>query len=109
MRRIPVDVPALGDVRFVQAETRTDEDGKPLLRGNVHVQRASVLVKPRNDKPEVIEVNVVQDDPIRLGDNEKIRVENLTVMLWQNEGRAGLSYNADAITSLNAPAGMPKP
>lgn len=110
MRRIPVDTAPLGEMRFVQSETRTDNEGKVLLRDGVKVQRVSVLVKPRNERPEVIDVNITQDEPIHFGDNEKVWFENLTVMMWQTDGRAGVTYNADHVKSQNAPAssGLPK-
>lgn len=105
MRRIPVDVPALGDMRFIQSETRTDPEGKPVLRDGVKVQRVSVLAKPRGERPEVLEISVRQDEPIRMNDNEKIRVDNLTAMPWNTDGRSGIAFNADSIKPLNAPSG----
>lgn len=106
MRRIPVDPGALGDARYVQSTTRTTPDGAIVMRDGIPVQRVSVLVKPKDDKPEVIEINVANMTPITMDDNAKVRIEDLTALPWANEGRSGISWNAKAISQIG---GIPKP
>lgn len=71
MRRIPVDVPALGDIRFVQAEQQRNQQGEPVLRDGVPVQVASLLIKPKNERPEVLQVKVVRAEPLRVDENAR--------------------------------------
>ena len=88
-------------MRFLQSETRTDQEGKPLLRDGVPVQRVSLLVRPAGGKPEVIEVNVARIEPVRLAENCRVAVRDLTVSQWSVDGRAGVSYAAGAIEPVN--------
>lgn len=106
MNRIPVSVPALGDVRFLGCETRTDNEGKPVLRDGVPVQRASILIAPPGGKREVIDVNLVQAEPVRGPEYGKAKVLNLVARPWSIDGRDGVSFSADNITVVG---GMPAP
>ena len=108
MRRIPVDPARLGEPRFVQSETRTDNEGKTVLRDGVPVQRVSVLVKPADERPEVLEVSVPRTEPFKFNDNEKVRFDNLRAMPWSTEGRSGVSYSADDVRPANNPGGPVK-
>lgn len=98
MNRIPVDIVQLGDVRFLGAQTRTDPEGKPVLRDGVPVQRVSILVAPPEGRREVIEVNVVRVEPIRGTEYAKARLANLTARPWSIDGRDGVSFSADDVT-----------
>lgn len=102
MNRIPVSVPALGDVRFLGCEARTDNEGKPVLRDGVPVQRVSVLVAPPDGRREVIDVNVTQAEPINGPEYGKAKIMNLTARPWVIDGRDGVSFSADAITVVGA-------
>ncbi|MBS6716924.1 MAG: hypothetical protein KH250_06625 [Bifidobacterium longum] len=106
MRRIPVDQGALGDMRYIQSETRTTPDGAIVMRDGLPVQRVSVLVKPKGDKPEVLEINVPSATPIVLDDNAKVRIDDLTAMPWSTDGRSGISWSAAGINQIG---GVPKP
>lgn len=103
MNRIPVDCAALGDMRFLAGEARMDQDGKPVLRDGVPVQRVSVLVRPADGRQEVIEINVTRVEPVRMGDLARVRIMNLTARPWVIDGRDGISWNADDVTPLGGP------
>lgn len=103
MRRIPVDAAALGDVRFVQAEQQRDQQGEPLLWDGVPVQVASLLIKPKGERPEVLQVKVVRAEPVRVDENARVRVVDLTATPWARDGRDGVSYQAADITPLGGP------
>lgn len=103
MNRIPVSVPALGDVRFLSCEAKTDPEGKPVLRDGVPVQRVSVLIAPPDGKREVIDVNLVQPDPVAGPEYGKAKIMNLVARPWVIDGRDGISFSADAITVVGAP------
>lgn len=103
MNRIPVDASALGDIRFVSTEPRTDREGKPVLRDGTPVQRASILVRPDDGKSEVIAVDVVRALPFTLGELARVRVMNLIARPWSIDGRDGVSFSADDIQPLSSP------
>ena len=102
MNRIPVSVPALGDVRYLGCEARTDGEGKPVLRDGVPVQRVSVLVAPPDGKREVIDVNVTQPEPVRGQEYGKAKIMNLFARPWSIDGRDGVSFSADSIMVVGA-------
>lgn len=106
MNRIPVSVPALGDVRFLGCEAKTDNEGQPILRDGVPVQRVSILVAPPDGRREVIDVNVVQPEPVRGQEYGKAKITGLTARPWVIDGRDGVSFSADSITVIG---GMPTP
>lgn len=103
MRRIPVDVPALGAIRFVQVERQTDQNGEPVLRDGVPVQVASLLIKPKGERPEVLQVKVVRAEPVRVDENARVRITDLTATPWSRDGRDGVSYQAADITPIGGP------
>lgn len=100
MRRIPVDMAALGEARFVQAETRVDREGRPVLRDGVPVQRVSLLVRPKGERPEVLDVDVARVEPVRMAENTRVRLGDLTCTPWAVEGRSGVTYRAVSIDPL---------
>lgn len=100
MRRIPVDAAALGDIRFVQAEARKDREGNPVLRDGVQVQRVSLLVRPKDERPEVLDVDVVRADPVHMMENVRVRLGDLTCTPWTVEGRSGMTFRAASIDPL---------
>lgn len=108
MRRIPVDVAALGDIRFVEAEPQTDREGKPVLRDGVPIQLVSLLIKPKGERPEVLQVKVARVDPVRMDDNVRVRIADLTATPWTRDSMSGVSYQASDITPLGGPQ-PPKP
>jgi hypothetical protein len=104
MNRIPVDVPALGELHFVSSETRKDGEGKTILRDGVPVQRVNVLIMPADGRPEVLPVDVTQIEPFRLGENARIRIAKLTAHPWKVNGRDGVSFAAESIDPLSGDA-----
>jgi hypothetical protein len=70
----------------------------------VPVQRVNVLLMPTDGKPEVIPIDVVQIEPVRIGENAKIRIANLTARPWAMNGRDGVSFAADSIDPLSGDA-----
>lgn len=105
MNRIPVDIAQLGDVRFLGAQTRTDPEGKTVLRDGVPVQRVSILVAPPEGRREVLEINVARVEPVRGAEYAKTRLANLTARPWNIDGRDGISFSADDITVIGQPQG----
>lgn len=103
MNRIPVSVVALGDIRFLSCEAKTDNEGKPVLRDGVPVQRVSILVAPPDGKREVIDVNVTQEQPVTGPEYGKAKILNLIARPWVIDGRDGISFSADNITVVGAP------
>ena len=81
----------------MQSEARVDPEGKPVLRDGLPVQRVSLLVRPAGERPEVIDINVAQIEPIHYPDNARVRPVGLTCSQWSIEGRSGTSYSAERI------------
>lgn len=103
MNRIPVDVSQLGDLRFLSAQPRTDQEGKPILRDGIPMQRVSVLTATADGRHEVIDINIAKLDPIRGPELGKAHIVNLTARPWAIDGRDGVSFSADDIIVTGQP------
>lgn len=105
MNRIPVDLAQLGDPRFLGAQPRTDQEGKPIVRDGIPVQRVSVLVGTPDGRHEVLDINVAKAEPIRGQELARVRITGLAARPWAIDGRDGVSFSADDVLVLGQPQG----
>jgi hypothetical protein len=101
LRNIPIDAAALGPLPFIQVaeKERRSDDGTVSQRVNAAgepVWAVTVLVQQEGAKPELLEVAVSGQRP-QLDPMSPLRFSNLTGRLWEMNGRAGISYSADAV------------
>ncbi|MEV6506031.1 hypothetical protein AB0M61_07870 [Streptomyces sp. NPDC051642] len=105
MQSIPVDMARLGvlrcagvpEVKFSNSETqevKKDRDGNP-------VYSVAVTVRPDGRRISVIEI-AVSGEPKGLEAGQVVKVTGLTAFMWSMGDRHGVSFRADAITSVHA-------
>lgn len=98
-----MNLSALGDLRFLGAQQRTDQDGKPVVRDGVAIQRVSVLIGAPDARREVIDINVAKNEPIRGQELAHVRIIGLTARPWAIDGRDGVSFSADDVAVIGQP------
>ncbi|MER7926981.1 hypothetical protein ABTY96_28135 [Streptomyces sp. NPDC096057] len=105
MQSIPVDMARLGvlrcagvpEVKFSNSETqevKKDRDGNP-------VYSVAVTVRPDGRRISVIEI-AVSGEPKGLEAGQIVKVTGLTAFMWSMGDRHGVSFRADAITSVHS-------
>lgn len=107
MQSIPVDGTRLGtmtcivapEVRIANRETgevRKDRDGQT-------VYTVGVAVRQDGRRASIIEISV-SGEPVGVVEGVRVHVTGLTAFSWAMGDRHGLSFRADAITPVPAPA-----
>jgi hypothetical protein len=99
----------LAGLRCVTApEAQTEfESGAPKIdvRSKLPVWLVGVAVRKVGDrKTSAIDVKVVSATAPEVGEGDAVRIEGLEASLWENNGRAGLSWRASAISKAAVPA-----
>lgn len=107
LRYLPIDTASLGPLPFIQvaAKERRADDGTVSQRVNAvgePVWAVTVLVQQEGAKPDLLEISVSGERP-QLDPMTPLRFSNLTGRMWEMNGRAGISYSAEAV----APAASP--
>src|SRR5512139_2537700 len=109
MRNVPVDMACLTGLRCVTApEAQTEYDsGAPKLdaKSKLPVWLVGVAVRKVGDrKASAIDIKVVAATAPEVGEGDAVWIEGLEASLWENNGRAGLSWRATAIVKASVPA-----
>ncbi|MCI1833923.1 MAG: hypothetical protein LKI78_03720 [Bifidobacterium tibiigranuli] len=101
LRTIPINAAALGPLPLIQVaeKERRADDGTVSQRVNAAgepVWAVTVLVQQEGARPDLLEVSVSGQRP-QLDPMTPLRFSNLTGRMWEMNGRAGISYSADAV------------
>lgn len=105
MQSIPVDTARLGVLRCAIApevkisnsetqEVKKDRDGNP-------VYTVAVTVRQDRRRISVIEI-AVSGEPTGIEEGQIVKVTGLVAFMWSMGDRHGVSFRADAITSIPA-------
>ncbi|CAM5367594.1 hypothetical protein AB0F92_15870 [Kitasatospora aureofaciens] len=111
MQSIPVDGTRLGtmtcivapEVRIANRETgevRKNQDGQTMYT-------VGIAVRQEGRRASIIEISV-PGEPAGVVEGVQVRVTGLTAFSWAMGDRHGLSFRADAITPIPAPAASRK-
>jgi hypothetical protein len=98
MRRLILDTSAVTFQVTRAAEARKDF-GKDVQKVDRHTGRPQWSVEvlaQDNESGEVIKVTVAGDQP-KVNPGQQVRFEGLEAIPWNNNGKAGVAYRADAI------------
>lgn len=109
MKNVPVDMSQLSGLRCVSAPAaQTDYDSgaaKVDQRTKLPVWLVGVAVRKAGDrKASVIDVKVVAATAPAVAEGDALSIEGLEATLWENNGRAGLAWRAEAVTKAGAPS-----
>ncbi|MGH3343680.1 MAG: hypothetical protein ACRDPK_12555 [Carbonactinosporaceae bacterium] len=109
MRNIPVDTSRLSFIAAGDAEPKIKDPSSGELKTDAEgrtLYSVPLLPVPNDDRGRSIRVTVAASEPPAVSVGQPVQVVGLTAFGWAMNGRSGIGYRAESITTTTARAGV---